>query len=49
MGEKRDAYIEKMKAQLDDWNAEIEKFQAGADQAQEEVRRRFQNRHSSSR
>ncbi len=42
MSEKRDAYIEKMKLQLDDWNAEIDKFQAGADRAQEAVRVRYQ-------
>ena len=29
----RDAYVEKMKAKLDEWNAEIDKLAARADQA----------------
>jgi len=36
--EKRDEYVEKMKAQLDQWNAEIVKWEARASQAQAEAR-----------
>ena len=32
MTEKRDAYVQKIKAKLDEWNAEIDKLQAMADQ-----------------
>jgi hypothetical protein len=37
MSEKRDAYVEKLKAKLDEWNAEIDKLQAKADQASAEA------------
>jgi uncharacterized coiled-coil DUF342 family protein len=37
MGEQRDAYTEKFKAKLDDWNADIDRLQAKANGAQEEV------------
>jgi uncharacterized coiled-coil DUF342 family protein len=33
MSEKRDAYVEKLKAKLDDWNAKIDKLEARAQQA----------------
>ncbi len=33
MAEKRDAYVQKMKAKMDEWNAEIDKLKAKADQA----------------
>lgn len=33
MGEKRDAYVEKLKAQIDKWNADIDGLQAKANQA----------------
>ena len=33
MSEKRDAYVAKMKAKLDKWNAEIDKLQAKVNQA----------------
>jgi hypothetical protein len=38
MGEERDAYVEKMKARIDEWNDEIDKLQAQADQAQADIR-----------
>jgi hypothetical protein len=38
MGEERDAYVEKLKIQFDEWNAEIDKLQAQADQAQADIR-----------
>jgi predicted RNase H-like nuclease (RuvC/YqgF family) len=34
MIEKRDAYVQKLKAQLDEWNADINKLEAKADQAE---------------
>jgi predicted RNase H-like nuclease (RuvC/YqgF family) len=34
MTEKRDAYVQQLKAKLDEWNAEIDKLQAKADQAE---------------
>ena len=34
----RDAYVEKIKAQIDQWNAEINKFQAQARQAAADVK-----------
>lgn len=33
MTEKRDAYVQKLKAKMDEWNAEIDKLAAKADQA----------------
>lgn len=39
---KRDAYIEKYKAQLDKWNAEIAKLEAQADEASAEAKIRYQ-------
>ena len=40
MNKKRDAYVQKLKAQLDEWNADINKLEAKADQA--EVRARIE-------
>ena len=34
----RDAYVQKMKAKLDEWNATIDKLQAKADQAEAEAK-----------
>jgi len=31
MGEKRDAYVKEVKGKIDDWNLEIDKFQAKTD------------------
>lgn len=42
MGEARDAYVEKLKAQMDEWNAEIDKLQARADAAQADARAAYQ-------
>lgn len=36
MTEKRDAYVQKLKAKMDEWNAEIDKIEAKADQAEAE-------------
>ena len=35
---KRDAYVAKLKAQLDEWNAEVKKWEAKAKGAQAEMR-----------
>ncbi len=33
MGEQRDAYVEKFKVKLDEWNSEIDALQAKAEKA----------------
>jgi len=38
----RDAYVQKMQAKLDEWNAEIDKLQAKAAQAEAESRLEYQ-------
>lgn len=38
MTEKRDAYVQQLKAKMDEWNAEIDKLQAKADQAEAEAK-----------
>ncbi len=38
MTEKREAYVQKLKAKLDEWNAEIDKIAAKADQADAEAK-----------
>ena len=38
MNEKRDDYVEKLKAKLDEWNGEIDKLEAKADQAVSEAK-----------
>ena len=38
MSDNRDAYVEKMKAKLDEWNAEIDKLEAKARQAEADAR-----------
>jgi predicted nuclease with TOPRIM domain len=38
MTEKRDAYVQKLKAKLDEWNAEIDMLAAKADQAEAEAK-----------
>ena len=38
----RDAYVEKMKAKLDEWNADIEVLEAKARNARAEARARFE-------
>lgn len=39
---KRQEYAEKLKAQIDEWNAELDKFEARAAQAGEELRHAYQ-------
>jgi len=43
MSAKRDAYVEKLKAQLDEWNADIDKLAAKAAQAEAEANIEYQN------
>jgi predicted nucleic acid-binding Zn-ribbon protein len=38
MTEKRDAYVRKLKARIDEWNAEIDKLAANADHADAEAK-----------
>ena len=38
MNDNRDVYVEKMKAKLDEWNAEIDKLEAKARQAKADAR-----------
>ena len=38
----RDAYVQKMKAKLDEWNADIEKLEAQTRKAQAEVKVRYE-------
>ncbi len=42
MGGERDAYVEKLKTKIDEWNAEIDKLQTQADQAQADARVAYQ-------
>ena len=41
MGEKRDAYIKKLKEKLDQWNVEIDKLQAKGEIAKASARMRY--------
>ena|SRR5579859_4627865 len=41
MGEKRDAYVKKLKEKLDQWNVEIDKLQTKADMAKAGARMRY--------
>ena len=43
MTEKRDAYVEKMKIKLDEWNTKIDALQAKADQVKPELKAEYQN------
>lgn len=38
MTEKKDAYVQKLKAKMDEWNAEIDKLEAKVDQADAEAK-----------
>ena len=38
----RDDYVEQMKAKLDEWNAEIDKLQAQAKDAEEEAKEKYE-------
>jgi len=42
MSESRDAYVKKIQAKLDEWNAEIDKLEAKVDQADAEGRAALQ-------
>ena len=42
MGEKRDEYVEKLKSKIDDWNRDIDKLQAKADQMAADTRVKYQ-------
>jgi len=44
MNEKRDAYVQKLKAQLDEWNADINKLEAKADQAEAQAKIEYHKR-----
>ena len=44
MNEKRDAYVQKLKAQLDEWNADINKLEAESDQAEAGTKIEYQKR-----
>ncbi len=44
MTNQRDAYVEKLKAQLDEWNAELDKLEAHARMAKAEERMRYESR-----
>jgi len=44
MSEKRDAYVQKLKAKLDEWNAEIDLLAARADQADADAKIGYQKR-----
>jgi chromosome segregation ATPase len=44
MSTQRDAYVEKMKAKLDEWNAEIDKLKARLDQADAESKVEYNRR-----
>ena len=43
MSAKKDAYVEKLKAQLDEWNADIDKLAARAAKAEAETKIEYQN------
>ena len=43
MSAKRDAYVQKLKAQLDEWNADIDKLAAKAAQAEAGMKIEYQN------
>jgi len=38
MSEKKDAFVQKVKAKVDEWNAEIDRLSARADQAEADAR-----------
>lgn len=39
---KRDEYAEKLKSQIDEWNADLDRFEAMMEQANAEFRQRYQ-------
>lgn len=44
MGEKRDAYVEKLKTKIDEWNDEIDKLQDNAGQIATDAKAEYQKR-----
>lgn len=42
MVDKRDAYVEKLKSKIDEWNRDIDKLQAKADQMAADARVKYQ-------
>ncbi len=42
MGEKRDAYVQKLKGKLDEWNTEIDKLQAKSEQIKADAKDKYQ-------
>lgn len=42
MSEKRDAYVKKIQAKLEEWNAEIDRLEAKADNAAADARVKYQ-------
>jgi len=44
MNEKRDAYVQKLKSQLDEWNADISKLEAKADHAEARAKIEYHKR-----
>jgi len=42
MSETRDAYVQQLKAKMDEWNAEIDKLEAQADQAEAQTKLEYQ-------
>ena len=43
MSEKRDAFVQKVKGKIDEWNAEIDRLSARAEQAEAEARMEYEN------
>jgi uncharacterized coiled-coil DUF342 family protein len=41
MPEKKDVYVQKLKAKIDEWNAEIDKLSAQANQSQADLKLRY--------
>ncbi|WP_035271615.1 sll1863 family stress response protein [Desulfonatronum thiodismutans] len=44
MSEKRDAYVQRLKAKVDEWNADIDKLTAKADQAEADAKIKCQQK-----
>ncbi len=42
MDSKKDAYVQKLKAKIDEWNADLDKLSAKADQADGETKIKYQ-------
>lgn len=44
MDSKKDAYVQKLKAKIDEWNADLDKLAAKADQAEGETKIKYQHK-----